>query len=1225
MMTRSFRLALLRTGSLATGTLMFLGSTTAQEFFISAGSGTSCAGVIQDSGGPSADYSDNENFTFTICPDAPGNVIYLTWLIANLSTAGNNDDNITIYDGDNTATATLGTYTGTQLQGGIVSGTVLNTTGCLTIVFQSNGTGVGNFSASFQCTVPCQNPSSVATMTEAVPALICQGESVDFDGSGSSSPAGTIVQYLWDFDDGTIDSTSGPVTNHTFLDDGEHVVQLFVTDDNDCGNLNLVDLQILVSTTPIFLGTVESVETCLGATVDLSATVYPVTWTGIPEANFGAGLFLPDNSIGTPFTSSLLFTQFNPGQVITSTSQILSICVDMEHSYMGDLLLQVICPNGQTLTFHQQGGGNTYLGSPYDFDSDAAPIPGECWHYCWSPTATNGTWVDNSLYGGTPNTSPSGFDSPGDGLNAGTYEPVGSFNDLVGCPLNGEWTYQSTDLWLQDNGHICGWEINFDPSIIPDVTQFTPDLGTETPDSSYWSGPFLTLDPNDPLTGTATPTGPGTFDYMFSVTDNFGCSYDTTITVTIAPQTEIDAGPDIILCNVPEPMAGVVTANGPPASCTWTLELNESFGDAWNGGANLAVTINGVMTTYSVPNATNQVIVFLNVNTGDPFELFYTAGTIYNGENSFVLYDDLGIVVYSSPQGPLTGVAWSGVISCGGGVSPITWEWTPITGLDDPSDPLTNVYITSPTWFYLSAYPAGSPECAVLDSVLVSPDPSIDAGLDAAMTICASDPTFLMTDSLGGTPDAGGVWTTAGGAVVPNTFTPIIGVTDIYTYTVSSLAGCVATADLDITVIPADDPTCCGVPDAGLPTYSCDLTIALSATPGNSGVGVWQGPAGAVFVDASAALTTVTMPPGGGGAHWFYWVENDGAFCNTIDSVEMTFTDAIVIAFTPTPAICFSYCDGTAQATVTGGNAAVAFTYDWTGSVVGADDMVTGLCAGPYTLTVTDDNGCVGTNEVIIAQPVLLEIDSLATQPVTCSGDCDGQVEVYDVEALQYSFDDGATWAPNAVLPDACEAIYAIRIRNLADCVGIGAIAVTGPPPVVAQFEWNPLPANVNDPTIHFGNTSTGAQTYFWDIAGLTTSTEFNPTYRFDEKEPGTYNVCLVAFNYNQCADTICYDVIIDDVLFTYIPNSFTPDGDGLNDSFWMSSNIPVMSKFEFMVFDRWGGLVYETEDPYAPWLGSYQNSGEILSTGVYAYRVLYEIQATEVRKELMGHVTLIK
>ncbi|HMC97370.1 MAG TPA: PKD domain-containing protein, partial [Flavobacteriales bacterium] len=885
----------------------------AQQFPITAGSITTCAGVLEDSGGPAGSYGGGENYTAVICPTTPGDAISLLWAVFNLSGAGPNPiDRIRIWDGDNTGATFLGEYTNTQLQGLVVSATTFNTTGCLTVQFLSNANGVGDFAAAISCFTPCERPTAVASMSEAVPALVCVGEAVSFDGSASYAAAGfSITEYTWVFDDGS--TATGPTASHSFAVPGEYVVQLNLVDDNDCVNSNVVDLQVLVSTTPVFGVSFASAETCLGATVDLDAsTVAPVTWTGIPEANFGDGVYLPDD-VGTPFSSDLLFQQFDPGQVTTGVGDILSICVSMEHSFMGDLVLSVTCPNGQSIILHQQNGGGTFIGDANDGDGNLNPVPGVCWDYCFSPTATLGTWAASSQFGATPNVMPS---SQGTALAPGTYTPIQPFTNLIGCPLNGTWTFTSLDLWGADNGFLCNWSINFNPAIIPDVTQFTPDLGTSTPDSAYWSGPFLTPDPVNPLVASAAPTGAGVFDYTFFVVDNFGCSYDTTVSVTIDPQTEIDAGADIILCSDPVPMAGVVTANGPPASCTWTLELNEAFGDGWNGGAHLDVTIGGATTTYSVPSGPNQQIEILNVNTGDPITLTYTAGSVWNNENSFILYDDMGAVVYTSPSGPATGVLWQGVISCGGGVSPIAWQWTPATGLVDATDPLTDVYVTQPTWFYLAAYPVGSPECAVLDSVLVSPDPSIDAGLDNALILCASDPVIQMTDSLGGTPDAGGVWTNSGGGVVTNAFDPSTGTTDIYTYTVTSVAGCQATAQLDITVIPADDPSCCGVPDAGLPQYSCNLTNALSATPGNSGVGVWQGPAGAVFGNANDAVTTVTLPPGSGGSHWIYWVENDGAFCNNTDSVLMTFTDTIVIAFTPTDAICFSYCDGTALASV---------------------------------------------------------------------------------------------------------------------------------------------------------------------------------------------------------------------------------------------------------------------------------------------------------------------
>ncbi len=1185
----------------------------AQVFSITDATISTCTGAFLDSGGQGASgYQNNESYVSTICPDVPGDAITVTFPTFNLSAQGPNPiDAMTIYDGNSTAAPTIGTYTGTELQGLSPTATFFNTSGCLTFMFTSNAAGTGIFAGSITCFTPCDPPVSIASWSEPnIPGLVCVGESIQFDGSAStaSSPF-NVISWEWDFDDGSA-PFQGPIASHSFSEPGEYIVQLNILDDNGCNNVNLVDLQVLVSTTPSFAGTVESIETCLGATVDLTAVTSPTTWTGLPENNFGDGIYMPDDP-GSCFNNGLAYSLFDSGQTLNNISDLQGVCVSMEHSYMGDLIISVICPNGQSVIMHQQGGGGTYLGDALDGETDP-PTSGTCWDYCWTPSATNGTWVDNSGGGSLP---------------AGSYESLNPLNGLLGCPLNGTWTFQVCDMWGADDGFACSWHMEFDPSIIPDATQFTPDIGTSTLDSASWSGPDLVTDPTDPLTAVATPTNPGTYAYQFFVTDNFGCSYDTTITVEISPQLQLTAGPDIVLCSDPLPMGGAVVANGPPSNCVYTLQLHESFGDTWNGNASLAVNIDGVITNHAInTSGVMELEIPLNVTTGVTITLTYTAGSTFNGENSFTLLDDAGTIIYDSPNGPASGVSYTGTIVCGGGTSPVTWVWSPVDGLTDPSDPNTNVYVTEPTMFYLTGYLNNNPDCAVIDSVIVSPDPSIDAGLSDAITLCFGDPAIQLTDSLGGTPDLTGVWTDAGNAVIPGSFNPSVGAPGSYTYTVTSAAGCVATADLDIVILAADDPLCCGVPDAGDPAYSCNLSINLSATPGNTGVGIWTGPAGSVFGDASNPLTTVTLQPGMGGAHWFYWRENDGAFCNTVDSVQMILTDPLSITFTKTDAICYSYCDGTAQATVVGGNAAVALQYIWSNGDNGpALTDVSDLCTGSYSLLVTDDNACIDTASFFIDEPILLEIDSIASQPVTCSGDCDGQIEIYDPQAVEYSYNDGLSWSVDPIALGICEDIHPVRIRDAAGCFGTGVITVDGPPPVVAEFEWGPIPANINAPTITFHNTSTGAQNYVWDIDGLLTTTDTDTEFTFTDRVPGTYDVCLVAMNYNDCRDTTCHDVIIDDILFTYIPNAFTPDDDGKNDMFAMSVNIDVISKFQMMIFDRWGQMVYTATSPFDPWLGSYKNSGEILPQGVYAYRILFEIAGTEVQKEFLGHVTLIK
>ena len=131
--------------------------------------------------------------------------------------------------------------------------------------------------------------------------------------------------------------------------------------------------------------------------------------------------------------------------------------------------------------------------------------------------------------------------------------------------------------------------------------------------------------------------------------------------------------------------------------------------------------------------------------------------------------------------------------------------------------------------------------------------------------------------------------------------------------------------------------------------------------------------------------------------------------------------------------------------------------------------------------------------------------------------------------------------------------------------------------------------------------------------------------FSFDYKEPGEYEVCMIAWNENLCADTVCHPVIIDDVLFVYVPNSFSPDGDNLNETWGMSTNIDAITSFELRVFDRWGQVVFQTDDYHNFWNGAPNNSGSAANTDVYAYRITYECKDAETRNELLRRVHLIQ
>ncbi|MBK8339139.1 MAG: hypothetical protein IPK99_03615 [Flavobacteriales bacterium] len=151
---------------------------TAQAYVIFNGTDNTCVGAFLDSGGQGgAGYSNNEDYTYTICPDNPGDAISVNFITALMATNGAAPiDNMTIYDGDNTAAPLIGNWTGNTLQGQVISASVGNVTGCLTFVWHSNNAGLGVFAGSISCTTPCARPTAVASMVGGAPAKICPGK-----------------------------------------------------------------------------------------------------------------------------------------------------------------------------------------------------------------------------------------------------------------------------------------------------------------------------------------------------------------------------------------------------------------------------------------------------------------------------------------------------------------------------------------------------------------------------------------------------------------------------------------------------------------------------------------------------------------------------------------------------------------------------------------------------------------------------------------------------------------------------------------------------------------------------------------------------------------------------------------------------------------------------------------------------------------------------------------
>jgi gliding motility-associated-like protein len=176
-----------------------------------------------------------------------------------------------------------------------------------------------------------------------------------------------------------------------------------------------------------------------------------------------------------------------------------------------------------------------------------------------------------------------------------------------------------------------------------------------------------------------------------------------------------------------------------------------------------------------------------------------------------------------------------------------------------------------------------------------------------------------------------------------------------------------------------------------------------------------------------------------------------------------------------------------------------------------------------------------------------------------------------------------------------------------------------------ASFTISPNVFKLDNQTISFNNTSTGATSYSWDFGDDSYSNQLNPDHLFVNTLQG-YLVTLTASTASGCMDVAQVYIPYNEGENIYIPNTFTPDGDNFNQTFkpiFTSGFDPY--NFEMFIYNRWGELIFETHDATRGWDGSYGMDGRDVHQGIYSYKIIYKNPKLDERKTIVGHVTLIK
>lgn len=195
-------------------------------------------------------------------------------------------------------------------------------------------------------------------------------------------------------------------------------------------------------------------------------------------------------------------------------------------------------------------------------------------------------------------------------------------------------------------------------------------------------------------------------------------------------------------------------------------------------------------------------------------------------------------------------------------------------------------------------------------------------------------------------------------------------------------------------------------------------------------------------------------------------------------------------------------------------------------------------------------------------------------------------------------------------------------------CIGRDTVEILVHPKPVVNFTISPNHISILNTEVYFENHSQFDNLNYWFYGDQdsTLMRSFSHTY---DPIPGNHYVKLVAVSDHNCIDSLTKVLKIEDVNSLYVPNAFTPNGDGDNDEFYILGNGISEEDFQFIIYDRWGEIIFKTETFDADkgksegWDGKVRGK-QISASGVYTWVVIYKDTYRKYYKKI-GAVTLIR
>lgn len=664
---------------------------------------------------------------------------------------------------------------------------------------------------------------------------------------------------------------------------------------------------------------------------------------------------------------------------------------------------------------------------------------------------------------------------------------------------------------------------------------------------------------------------------------------------------------------------GTATANPTPAG-TYTYSWNPS-GQTGQTATNLCA---GVYTVTVTGGCMTQTATITVGNTGN-----LTATSAQTNVSCF------------------QGTNGSATVTPAGGTGPYTYSWAPSGGTN-----ATATGLSAGTYTCTTTDAAG---CVYLSVFTITEPAGMTINMSVTNVLCNGQNNGSATAAVsGGSPNYTYSWTSGGTAATetglgPGTYT--LTVTDAnscpqnvqvtitqpapLTSTMSTIdVGCAASGsatvnvtggtgpysylwssggnsatDINLTVgtytVLVTDSNGCTLTDTATIINTTGITNTSSFTD-ISCFGMSNGSATIVPAGGNAPYTYTWSPPMGNTptvnnlpAGSYTVTATDAGGCVTSATFNITEPPALTTISAFTNVSCNGGNDGSGTVSPAGGTG--PYTYAWS-PAGGTSQTANGLTAGSYTIIVTDSHGCTSVQAVTLTQPSALIAST--------SGDsaCIGQTATISVSGsggvapYTYAWSGGPN--PTAATQNVSvttNTTYTVTITDANSCTTTATTTVNVLPSPSAAFTSNAtngvFTLNGATSSLCFYGPS-NVTNWGWNLNNTSTSTLQSPCVPVTSANAGTFCAELIVMNSSGCLaqDSVCIE--INDVYYS-IPNVFTPDNDGTNDGFIITNM--GMETVRCKIYNRWGELIYEWDNPAGSWNGLTMNGNEAVD-GVYYY-----------------------